>query len=82
MKKDNLKKENDLLTNDVLKVDDKNTKWECCKCHWIGKHSESGDKTIVLNDFWLLVCPVCKCKEFFKSEENNADSSDSNMIPL
>lgn len=42
-----------------------NAKWECCKCGWIGTHSESADKTPVLNDAWLLVCPKCGNKEEF-----------------
>lgn len=59
----NFKKEN------ILKVD-KNDKWQCCKCDWIGTHDESGNKTILTNGLWLLVCPVCNGKEFYKSENN------------
>ena len=43
-----------------------NEKWECCKCGWIGTHNESADKTSVVNDAWLLICPRCGNKgEFY-----------------
>ena len=48
----------------VSKVD-VNAKWECCKCGWIGTHNESADKTPVVNDAWLLICPKCGNKDEF-----------------
>lgn len=55
---------NRLLPDNVLRVD-ANAKWECCKCGWISTHNESADKTPVVNDAWLLVCPKCGNKDEF-----------------
>lgn len=55
---------NRLLPDNVLIVD-ANAKWECCKCGWIGTHNESADKTPVVNDAWLLICPKCGNKDDF-----------------
>lgn len=50
-----------------------NTKWQCGKCSWIGTHSDSADKTPVVNDLWLLVCPNCGNKSgFLKITEHPA----------
>ena len=57
------------LPSNVSQVDS-NAKWKCCKCGWIGKHSESVNKTPVVGDAWLLVCPKCGNKdEFFSYTE-------------
>lgn len=55
---------NTVLPAGVSRVD-VNAKWECCKCGWVGKHSDSADKTPVVNDAWLLVCPKCGNKDEF-----------------
>jgi predicted nucleic-acid-binding Zn-ribbon protein len=72
MKNDSLENSNlnnsNRLTDNVLKVDI-NSSWECCNCGWIGKHSESADKTPVLNNMWLLVCPKCGNKDEFHPNE-------------
>lgn len=55
-----------LLPVGVSQVD-VNSKWECCKCGWIGAHKESADKTPIEGNMWLLVCPKCGNKdEFYK----------------
>jgi len=69
MNTDDLKSENPadakyVLPAGVLQVD-VNTKWECCKCGWIGAHNESANKTPVVNDAWLLICPKCGNKDEF-----------------
>jgi Zn finger protein HypA/HybF involved in hydrogenase expression len=38
---------------------------QCCNCEWIGNHSQSVDKTPVIENMWLLVCPKCRGTEFF-----------------
>jgi len=55
---------NTVLPAGVSQVD-VNAKWECCKCGWIGKHSESADNTPVINGMYLLVCPKCGNKDEF-----------------
>ena len=71
MESDNLKNENN---NDTMVLPDcvskvyNNSKWECCNCGWIGTHKESADKTPVINDLNLLVCPGCEGKEFYKTK--------------
>ena len=53
-----------------LKQVDPSQKWECCKCGWIGKHSDSADRTSVTDALYLLVCPNCgNNNEFFKADE-------------
>lgn len=59
---------NNVLPAGVSQVD-VNTRWECCKCGWIGTHSESADKTPVVNDAWLLVCPKCGNKDEFSTTQ-------------
>lgn len=44
-----------------------NQDWECVDCGWIGKHSDSADKTIVKDGMWGLICPTCGSDEFYKS---------------
>jgi Zn finger protein HypA/HybF involved in hydrogenase expression len=38
--------------------------FECCDCKLKLTHDDSADKTPVLEDMWLLVCPKCGSKEF------------------
>jgi rubredoxin len=69
MGKDNFKNQtptdvNNMLPDGVSKVDVK-AKWECCKCGWIGEHSETTNKTPVINELYLLVCPKCGNKDEF-----------------
>jgi rubredoxin len=58
------KDKTNLLPPDFHQVD-VNKKWKCCKCDWIGKHSDTADKSPVINDMYLLVCPKCGNKEEF-----------------
>jgi hypothetical protein len=49
-------------------------KWECCKCGWIGKTSESADKTPVVDNMYFLKCPNCgNNDEFYKVAPPSTD---------
>lgn len=54
-----------MSTDKIIKVNT-DTKWKCSQCNWIGEHKDSADKTPVVNNMWLLVCPKCGSKEFEK----------------
>lgn len=56
------------------KILDVNSRWQCCNCGWVGTHNDSADKTPVINDMWMLVCPECGNKaEFYPVVEITFD---------